>query len=303
MQVLMTNSERHKPMDSPLNVSVIVPCRNAGRTLQQCLHSLQVQRYRQGSVSILLVDNGSTDDSVEIARRFSEIVQLQVLHPSIYAARNLGASAATGEILVFTQADCILDPYCVEQHVAALDRANASISVGKQAPIKTTPLLSMFEAYEQARDVWSFGTADWTRYFGRPKNLAIRRQCFDQHGPFERVVRGADSLFVQKVARESSCDEITFCPDAVARQLSVDGLGSFLRYQFQNSRIMYTLRSSHSAPVQFRDQIRLFRQTTREQGYGILRSTVLLLLLGLGLLTWKAGRWSVVLLPTKMTDV
>jgi glycosyltransferase involved in cell wall biosynthesis len=298
----MTNPEPHKPLDAPVNISLIIPYRNAGRTLEQCLDSLQAQRYQQGSISILLVDNGSTDGSAEIARRFSDIVQLQEVHPSIYAARNLGASVATGEILVFTQADCILEPDCVEQHVAALDRSNASISVGKQAPIETGPLLSMFEAYEQIRDVWSFGSANWTRYFGRPKNLAIRRKCFELHGPFEPVLRGADSLFVQKVARESSCDEITFCPDAVARQLSVDGLGSFLGYQFQNSRIMQTLRSSHSAPVQFRDQIRLFRQTTREQGYGILQSTVLLLLLGLGLLTWKAGKWSAVLLPTKMID-
>lgn len=267
------------------------------------MHSLQTQRYDKGSIMILLVDNGSTDRSSEIAARLPGVILLHEPNSSIYAARNRGARESTGEILFFTQPDCVAESDWVEQHVESFDKLSASVSVGPLAPIKTSWLLSIFDAYENVRDDWNFSADYWKRYFGRPTNLAIRRKRFDSHGPFEEVLRGGDSLFVQKVAREISCDEVSFCPSAVVKHLAIDGMGSGLRHRFHNSRIMCSLRSSHSAPVRFSDRIRLFYETTRKEQYGPVRSIVLLILLTLGVLVWKTGQWSAVFRPITNTEV
>ena len=286
-----------------MNISIIVPFRNAERTLERCVHSLQAQRYPHGAIEIVLVDNGSTDRSPEIAAEFHGIVVFRENHASIYAARNLGARKATGEILMFTQANCLAEPDWVKRHMTALGNPNVSVSIGRLAPIKSTWLLSIFDAYENTRDDWNFGADNWKQYFGRPTNLAIRRKRFEGHGPFEEVLRGGDSLFVQKVAREISCNEVCYCSNAVVKHLALDGIGSYLKYQFHNSRIMCSLHSSHSAPIRVRDRVRLFCKTARKEQYGPIRSTVLLILLALGVLVWKTGQWSAALRPATYTEI
>jgi glycosyltransferase involved in cell wall biosynthesis len=88
-------------------VSVIVPVYNGERTLPRCLASLVGQDYPLDRFEILVVDNNSTDRSLEIAAGFP-VRTLQEQHiQTSYAARNKGIQEARGEIVAFTDADCI----------------------------------------------------------------------------------------------------------------------------------------------------------------------------------------------------
>jgi len=84
-------------------VSVIIPVHNGRQTLPACLQALQCQTHLPDE--IIVVNDGSTDDTVAVASQFGVTVLSQA-RAGPAAARNYGARVAQGDILLFTDADC-----------------------------------------------------------------------------------------------------------------------------------------------------------------------------------------------------
>ncbi len=101
-------------------VSVIIPCFNTGRYLTEAIESALAQTYRP--VEVLVVDDGSTDDSAAIACRYPGVRVIRQPNQGVAIARNRGLSECAGEFVVFTDADDRLLPQGVEAGVAALVR-------------------------------------------------------------------------------------------------------------------------------------------------------------------------------------
>lgn len=89
-------------------VSVIVCSYNGAPTLDQCLQSLKEVTYP--NFEVILVDDGSKDNTPEIAARHPWIVSIRQENKGLSFARNVGAQAATGEIIAYTDSDCMADP-------------------------------------------------------------------------------------------------------------------------------------------------------------------------------------------------
>ena len=89
-------------------VSVVIACYNGARTLASCLKSLAALNYPD--YEVLLVDDGSTDATPQIASQFPTVRQIRQEHAGLSVARNTGIAAATGEIIAFMDADCRADP-------------------------------------------------------------------------------------------------------------------------------------------------------------------------------------------------
>ncbi len=89
-------------------VSVIVCSYNGAKTLERCLESLR--RIEYPDYEVILVDDGSKDDTEEIASRNRWITYLRQENSGLSMARNVGARAATGEVLAYTDSDCMADP-------------------------------------------------------------------------------------------------------------------------------------------------------------------------------------------------
>lgn len=101
-------------------VSVIIPCYNNGRYLADAIDSVLSQTYRP--LEIIVVDDGSTDDSAEVARRYGhEIELIQIGNSGPAAARNAGLRIASGEYVQFLDADDRLEPRKIETHARYLD--------------------------------------------------------------------------------------------------------------------------------------------------------------------------------------
>ncbi|WP_176159484.1 glycosyltransferase [Prosthecobacter debontii] len=94
-------------VDNPPRISVVVCTWNGGATLADCLSSLQKLRYP--NFEVLLIDDGSTQDIAAIAHRFPSVLYVRQDHAGLSVARNRGASLATGEIVAYTDDDCIAD--------------------------------------------------------------------------------------------------------------------------------------------------------------------------------------------------
>jgi glycosyltransferase involved in cell wall biosynthesis len=108
-------------------VSVVVPCFNAARTLLRTLRSAQRQTYR--NLEILIVDDGSTDSTHEIATKFAaNDPRARVLmqpNSGVAAARNLGIAHAQGEYIAPLDADDLWAPQKVELQVRKIQSDTA----------------------------------------------------------------------------------------------------------------------------------------------------------------------------------
>ena len=95
------------PLPSYPKVSVVVASYNGGKTLKACLDSLEKLNYPD--YEVILVDDGSTDHSQEIAANYPSIRNIKQPNKGLSVARNTGIHAATGEIVAFTDSDCRAD--------------------------------------------------------------------------------------------------------------------------------------------------------------------------------------------------
>ena len=93
---------------APPKISVVICAYNAERTMQACLESLRTLRYP--NFEVIVVNDGSTDRTLEIAQQFPEFRIISQENKGLSAARNVGIAASTAEIVAFTDSDCVVDP-------------------------------------------------------------------------------------------------------------------------------------------------------------------------------------------------
>ncbi|HEX8897716.1 MAG TPA: glycosyltransferase, partial [Chthoniobacterales bacterium] len=98
----------HRPLPSYPFVSIIVCSYNGAKTLVACLESLG--RIDYPNYEVILVDDGSTDNTREIAARFPNVRYVHQTNHGLSHARNHGAAIAKGEIFAYTDSDCMADP-------------------------------------------------------------------------------------------------------------------------------------------------------------------------------------------------
>jgi GT2 family glycosyltransferase len=105
-------------------VSVVVCTYNGGRTLEQCLRSLQALDYP--NYEVIVVDDGSTDDTRAILARFPGVRAIHQPNRGLSAARNVGLREATGPVVAYTDSDCFADPDWLTHLVYQLRRSRAA---------------------------------------------------------------------------------------------------------------------------------------------------------------------------------
>jgi glycosyltransferase involved in cell wall biosynthesis len=118
-------------MDQPL-VSVVVPVYNVDHLLPTCLDSLLAQTHRP--LEIIVVDDGSTDSSAEVMRRYAaahpEVHTVLQRHRGLGPARNAALSVAEGEYVTMVDADDWLEPTFVADTVRIARETGAEVVIG-----------------------------------------------------------------------------------------------------------------------------------------------------------------------------
>ena len=110
-------------------ISVIVPVYNAEKYLKRCINSILNQSYKE--LEIILVDDGSTDQSLNICKCFADIdTRIKLIHQEnsgVAAARNAGIRLATGEYITFVDSDDYIDYYMYEKMIEIVDQYHCDI--------------------------------------------------------------------------------------------------------------------------------------------------------------------------------
>ncbi len=179
-------------------VSVIIPVLNDAERLRLCLGALAQQTYSSTDVEVLVIDNDSRSlAATERAIAPFGPAKLSIeTTPGSYAARNHGLSLAKGDILAFTDADCIPAPDWLEQGVKALTASPPVDMVVGPIEIfaRDGDRPNLLELYQLM--VSPFPQETYLRQFngGATANILVRRAVVDRVGPFNQQLKSFGDL-------------------------------------------------------------------------------------------------------------
>lgn len=214
------------------HVSVVVPAFNAQKTIAQNLFALQQQTY-SGKTEIILVDDGSKDQTGAIARSFSEVIYVHQSNAGPAAARNKGISVSSGEIIFFTDSDCIPHKNWIEIMVESFSREAVAAVAGSYDIANPKAWL----AWCIYREIWfrhHSRMPDYPKSFGT-YNVAIRRQVLDDLGGFNEQYRfpsGEDNDLSYKIIQSGK--KIFFERKSLVCHFFPTNLKIYLSQQYQH---------------------------------------------------------------------
>lgn len=214
-----------------MKVSVIIPAYRAEHQLPVILGSIA---YPPGhDVEIIVVDDGSDDRTAEVAREAGCRVVELAQNSGPAAARNAGAQAANGEILVFTDADVEFYPDTLERTVGVLiAHPECAAAVGNLST--DLPIQGLLSRYKNLYTHYSYvGCGPWlTVTF--TSLTAVRADAFWDCGGMPDIHPNEDRAFGMALTRHGH--RIRFDPSLVVRHHHQYGIREFIRMEFQRGR-------------------------------------------------------------------
>ncbi|PSO84630.1 MAG: glycosyl transferase family 2 [Cyanobacteria bacterium QH_9_48_43] len=182
-------------------VSVLVPVFNDSERLKICLEALENQTYSPNLYEVIVVDNGSDEDVKSAVSQFAWAIVVYESRAGSYAARNHGISLARGDILAFTDSDCIPAEDWIENGVANLMQVpNCGLVAGKiEIYFKDPNHPTAVELYDQ---VIAFPQKSYVEKekFAVTANLFTFRSVLDEIGLFkDMLASGGDFEWGRRV--------------------------------------------------------------------------------------------------------
>jgi glycosyltransferase involved in cell wall biosynthesis/SAM-dependent methyltransferase len=177
------NVEKSKKIiESSLLASVIIPCYNHARFLGDAIESVLAQTYPR--VEIIVVDDGSRDNTADVAALYPNVIYIRQDNQGLAAARNTGMRASQGDILVFLDADDRLTPEALEHGVRQLlDFPESAFVSGRYRYIKEDG--SVLREYSQKpADSDPYAAFLRGNYIGMHATVAYRRAVIEAEGGF-----------------------------------------------------------------------------------------------------------------------
>jgi glycosyltransferase involved in cell wall biosynthesis len=282
-------------VDKPC-ISVVVPLYNSAKHLESCISALLSQTYPSSAYEIIMVDNNSTDNSIKVIMKYPRIKLLSEKKQGSYAARNRGVAESKGSVIAFTDSDCIPVPEWLDRISASLDSPSVGIVQGSRFYTTESRGLLLLEAYESERAVYTFSGESAGLYYGYTNNMAVRRGVFDRCGPFLEVMRGADSIFVNRAIEEYSSEIIRYAPDAAIRHLEITKLRDYLGKRFIYGKSLeqnYNIRKKTHRKMTIPERYEIIQASIKRQRYNIAESIYLIVLVFAGMVCFMSGRLSV----------
>ncbi len=264
-------------------ISIIVPVHNGRSTIRRCIESLLALRHP--SYEIIVVDDGSTDDSADICRSYGvKVIRVEQGGPS--GARNIGIAEAAGELIAFTDDDCIVHP----QWLSELEHAFSAPDIGgaggdQMSPNDETRFGRDIQDYFKSVGFMTGYVKNYRRLIETDHNPSCnamyRKDVLTEVGGFDEMLFPSEDVDLDyKIIRNGY--RILFNPAAVVAHYRPQSYRSFMR-------MMYKYGSSQRYLVK---QYGLFR--TLHYVPGVLIAGIVLTAVLLGL---YPAMWPVVLLP------
>jgi glycosyltransferase involved in cell wall biosynthesis len=208
-------------------VSVVVCAYNGDQLIEKCLTSLNETHYPK--LEIIVCDDGSTDRTLEIAKRFPFQI-LELPRMGLSAARNAGIAASTGDIVAFLDADAMCHPEWPFHLALSLEQPNVVATGGPNLPVPDTDFVERAVAASPGGPVEVLVADDRAEHVPGC-NMAFRREALEAIGGFDPVytAAGDDVDVCWKILDRGY--EIGFSPGAQVFHHRRDSVRRYLKQQ------------------------------------------------------------------------
>ncbi|MDE7033152.1 MAG: glycosyltransferase family 2 protein [Muribaculaceae bacterium] len=191
----------------PPKVSVLVPVYNVEKYLKRCIDSILTQTF--ADIEIIILDDGSDDNSLQIAESYSDrriSIDLQP-HGGIASARNRLLSLAAGEYIYFVDADDWVEPNAIECLLEYAESYSLDITfcgrVGQTTTDKDIEIMNREHAVARFLSTMELSSAMWTKMV---RSSVIKQLEFDS-----RVLYGEDGLMTWRLINKARRIGLTNC--------------------------------------------------------------------------------------------
>ena len=190
--------------------SVVIPSYKPGAMIFDVLESVMAQQVAV-PLDVVVADSSPEDPTEAIQARYPDVRVVHLKRRTLAGrARTLGAQHAKGDIVFFTDTDCIVDPHWIEGHLEFHRQGYRVVGGGirngtPRNLVGTVEYLlefNEFTAYTRPREVRAVPSC----------NLSVEREIFDKVGYFPDFLKGEDTLFCENIIL--SGEKIFFRPDA-----------------------------------------------------------------------------------------
>lgn len=207
-------------------LSVIIPVRNEAGNIQKLLGLLEKQSYPKALVEVIVVDDHSEDDTVNLIENFQTRLQLKLVRLASFeglqqkkAAIRKGIELAEGELLVLTDGDCQVQPEWLVNLEYTYRRTGANFI---SAPVCLLPGRSLFERMQVVEFASLIGTGGASIAAGKPNmcngaNIAYPKFAYEAVNGFagnEHIASGDDEFLMHKIHRQLG--KVVFLKSAAA---------------------------------------------------------------------------------------
>jgi len=190
-------------------MSIIVPARNEEKNIANLLEALQHQDYPSASFEIIVVDDHSSDSTPEIVKRYphARLLKLEDDHINSYKKKAIenGIAAASGELIITTDADCIPGPGWLRTIAGFKERTNALFIVAPVTLHSNSAFVQVFQAMDFLVLQGITGASVFKKFHSmcNGANLAYERRVFFEVDGFkgiDHIASGDDMLLMHKFA-------------------------------------------------------------------------------------------------------
>jgi GT2 family glycosyltransferase len=216
------------PLPRYPRVSVVVCAYNAERTLNQCLSSLALLDYPD--YEVLLVNDGSCDATLDIAEQHEFCRIINQSNQGLSAARNVGAAAATGEIVAYTDSDCVADPDWLTYLVAKMEASRLVACGGPNFPPPEQSLVPAAVAVSPGGPTHVLLSDEVAEHIAGC-NMAFRRDVLLRLGGFDPIYRAAGDDVDICWRLQDAGHTIGFCPAAIVWHFRRNTVKAYLDQQ------------------------------------------------------------------------
>ncbi len=224
--------------------TVVIPAFNSEETIGKCLNSVLRQK-EPGSFEVIVVDDGSTDKTAEIVKKFRKVRLIQQKNSGPATARNNGVKQARGDVIVFTDDDCIaeqgwlkemLTPF-KDKSVSGVQGAYASMQKEFMARFSQMEIEYRYEKMKKQKFIDFIGSY----------SAAYRKKDFLEVNGFDsrfKIASGEDPDFSFKLAEKGK--KLVFNPKAVVFHKHPVSPAGYFRTKFFRAFWRVRLYKKHS---------------------------------------------------------
>jgi len=217
------------------SVSVVIPVKDRAEDLRNCLRSLAELDYPEEKIEIIVVDDGSRDETPSVARELGAVlVASGAVGGGPAVARNKGARVAGGEVLAFIDSDCTASREWLRELLPAFSRDEVAAVGGWVDGMHTASALDRYEAVMSSlnlgRRAMSGGSGGDTFYLPSC-NLLVRKEAFAAAGGFRPDLQVGEDVDLTWRLRDAGWS-IVYLPQGSVRHAHRSRLWPFMKRRF-----------------------------------------------------------------------